>query len=161
MRFRAACALLALLGMVSLGLVTADVAPGTVADELGLQAPARTVAAPLLRTTPPTERPAFRSLGEGEASYYGPGFEGNLTANGETFRMNGLTAAHRTLPFGSHVRVTNLRTGESVVVRINDRGPFVGDRVIDLSKGAARTIGMIQSGTAPVLLELRSDSNEA
>lgn len=91
---------------------------------------------------------------KGMASWYGPGFHGRLTANGERYNQNGLTAAHKTLPFGTQVRVTNLRNGRSVIVRINDRGPFVGGRVIDLSKGAASVIGLVSSGVAPVQLEI-------
>jgi rare lipoprotein A (peptidoglycan hydrolase) len=88
-----------------------------------------------------------------EASYYGKGFAGRPTANGETFDPGKLTAAHRTLPFGSIVRVTDAVTGKSVDVRINDRGPFHGNREIDLSKAAAREIGMLGAGTAKVVLE--------
>jgi len=87
---------------------------------------------------------------KGEASWYGPGFNGKKTANGETFNMYKLTAAHKKLPFGTKVKVTNLQNGKSVVVRINDRGPFVKGRVIDLSKKAAQQIGLIQAGHAPV-----------
>lgn len=90
----------------------------------------------------------------GMASWYGPGFHGNFTANGEVYNQNQMTAAHRHLPFGTRVRVTNLDNGRSVIVRINDRGPFVGNRVIDLSAGAARFIGLIASGIAPVRLEV-------
>jgi rare lipoprotein A len=90
----------------------------------------------------------------GMASWYGPGFHGRRSASGEVFNQNALTAAHRTLPFGTQVRVTNLNTGQSVVVRITDRGPHVRGRVIDLSAGAARTIGLISSGVAPVSLEV-------
>jgi rare lipoprotein A len=90
----------------------------------------------------------------GPASWYGPKFHGRQTANGEQFDMNQMTAAHRTLPFGTKVRVTNRSNGRSVVVRINDRGPFVRNRVIDLSRGAAQTVGMIDSGVAPVKLEV-------
>jgi rare lipoprotein A len=95
-----------------------------------------------------------RARKQGMASWYGPGFHGRRTASGETFNAGALTAAHRYLPFGTRVRVTNVRNGRSVVVRINDRGPFSGGRVIDLSKGAARMIGVFQSGVAPVLLEV-------
>lgn len=91
----------------------------------------------------------------GMASWYGPGFHGNMSASGERFNQNALTAAHRTLPFGTIVQVTNLDNGRTVSVRINDRGPFSGDRVIDLSAGAARVLGLIQSGVAPVRLEVR------
>lgn len=83
--------------------------------------------------------PAFAG---GNASWYGPGFHGKRTASGERFNANGLTAAHRSLPFGTRVLVTNRTNGRSVVVRINDRGPFVGGRSIDLARGAARAIGM-------------------
>ncbi len=91
---------------------------------------------------------------KGMASWYGPGFHGRLTANGERYNQNGLTAAHKTLPFGTQVRVTNLNNGRSVTVRINDRGPFIRGRVIDLSKGAANVIGLVSSGVAPVQLEI-------
>ena len=90
----------------------------------------------------------------GRASWYGPGFHGRRTASGERFNIWAMTAAHRSLPFGTKVRVTNLRNGRSVVVRINDRGPYSGGRVIDLSKAAAQAIGMIRSGTAPVRIEV-------
>jgi rare lipoprotein A len=90
----------------------------------------------------------------GIASYYAHEFDGKPTANGEVYDMHQLTAAHRTLPFNSLVRVTNQQTGESVVVRINDRGPFKNDRVIDLSLAAAQRIGLIAQGTGPVRLEV-------
>ncbi|MXP32686.1 septal ring lytic transglycosylase RlpA family protein [Erythrobacter jejuensis] len=95
-----------------------------------------------------------RSLGFGVASYYGRRFHGRRTANGERFDMNALTAAHKTLPFGSRVRVTNPRNGKSVVVRINDRGPFIRGRTIDLSRNAAQKLGIIQRGHGRVELEL-------
>jgi rare lipoprotein A len=91
---------------------------------------------------------------QGKASWYGPGFHGRRTANGERFNTWAYTAAHRSLPFGTKVRVTNLRNNQAVVVRINDRGPYVGGRVIDLSKAAAQAIGMVRSGTAPVRIEI-------
>jgi rare lipoprotein A len=90
----------------------------------------------------------------GAASWYGGQFHGRTTANGERYNMNDLTAAHRSLPFGTKVRVTNVKNGKSVVVRINDRGPYVGKRVIDLSRGAAQKVSMIGSGVAPVRLEV-------
>lgn len=95
-----------------------------------------------------------KGVRRGTASWYGPGFHGRRTANGERYNQNGLTAAHRSLPFGTRVRVTNLRNNRSVVVRINDRGPFVGGRIIDLSAGAAKQIGVYHSGLAPVKLEI-------
>nr|BDD43801.1 hypothetical protein 20 [Spirochaetaceae bacterium] len=91
---------------------------------------------------------------EGIASWYGGKFQGRLTANGEVFDTNELTAAHRELPFGTIVQVTNTDTGASVVVRINDRGPFVDNRVIDLSRAAADAIGLTATGVAPVVLEI-------
>ena len=93
---------------------------------------------------------------QGAASWYGPGFYGRTTANGERFRKGTLTAAHRTLPFGTKVRVTNLSNGRSVVVRINDRGPFKFHRVIDLAHGAASQLRMMQAGEVPVKLEILS-----
>ena len=90
------------------------------------------------------------SVQRGHASWYGPGFHGRLTANGERFNTRALTAAHRTLPFGTRVRVVNQKTGRSVVVRINDRGPFIRGRIIDLAHNAAQKIGM--SGVAAVRL---------
>lgn len=106
---------------------------------------------------PATAPPSGQAIGGGEASYYGNELAGRPTASGERFQPTALTAAHRTLPFGSRVRVTNQRTGRSVIVRINDRGPFAKNRVIDLSLGAARQIGLASSGVAPVRLELLSE----
>ena len=90
----------------------------------------------------------------GIASFYGAYFAGKKTASGERFNPSRMTAAHKTLPFGTRVRVTNMRNGRSVVVRINDRGPFIRGRVIDLSRGAAGVIGMIGRGIAPVRVEV-------
>ncbi|UOM36828.1 septal ring lytic transglycosylase RlpA family protein [Acuticoccus sp. I52.16.1] len=93
-------------------------------------------------------------VSSGVASYYGKRFHGRRTANGERFNMNALTAAHRSLPFGTKVKVTNPRTGRSVTVRINDRGPFHGGRSIDLSRAAAAKIGMVDAGVAKVKIEI-------
>ena len=90
----------------------------------------------------------------GEASYYGGHHHGKKTASGERFDQNGLTAAHRTLPFGTQVRVTNLNNERSVVVRINDRGPFVRGRIIDVSRAAAERLGMLRAGVVPVRIEV-------
>ena len=103
---------------------------------------------------PVEEKPATTSLGSGVASYYGRRFHGRRTANGERFDMHGYTAAHRTLPFGSKVEVTNPATGRSVTVRINDRGPFTRGRTIDLSRAAAEEIGLIARGHGTVELAL-------
>jgi rare lipoprotein A len=90
----------------------------------------------------------------GVASWYGPGFYGNQTANQELFDPRKLTAAHRRLPFGSYVRVTRVDNEESVIVRINDRGPFKRGRIIDLTETAARELGMLDDGIAPVVIEV-------
>lgn len=97
-----------------------------------------------------------RDLGVVVASYYGKRFHGRLTANGERFNMNAMTAAHKKLRFGTKVRVTNVANGRSVVVRINDRGPYIRGRTIDLSRAAAARIGMIQRGHAKVRMEIVS-----
>jgi rare lipoprotein A len=101
-------------------------------------------------------QPARQSAtnGHGVASWYGKQYHGRKTASGEPFNMNALTAAHRTHPFGTTVRVTNLDNGKDVVVRINDRGPYAKGRVIDLSYAAAKRIGMVEAGVADVRLEV-------
>ncbi|QFR44225.1 septal ring lytic transglycosylase RlpA family protein [Sulfurimonas sp. CVO] len=90
----------------------------------------------------------------GNASWYGPDFHGKLTSNGETYNMYDMTAAHKTLPMNTIVKVTNKKNGLSTVVRINDRGPFIATRIIDLSNTAARKIDMIDDGTAPVTIKI-------
>jgi rare lipoprotein A len=92
----------------------------------------------------------------GIASWYGPGFHGKLTANGERYDQNGLTAAHRTLPLGTWVNVRDLRTNRTVKVRVNDRGPYKKGRSIDLSYAAANALGIVERGTAPVEIQLLS-----
>jgi rare lipoprotein A len=96
---------------------------------------------------------AGQRVQNGQASWYGPGFHGRRTASGETFDTNALTAAHRSLPFGTRVRVVNKKTGRSVVVRINDRGPYAHGRVIDLSRASAQAIG-ITGVTAVEVMQL-------
>lgn len=93
----------------------------------------------------------------GLASYY---WQGSRTASGEHFNKNGISCAHRTLPFGSHITVTNLRNGRSVTCRVNDRGPFIKGRVVDLSLGAARVVGMTQAGVVPVSISYDYISNK-
>lgn len=90
----------------------------------------------------------------GIASWYGPNFHGNRTANGEIFDMNKMTAAHKSLPFETKVRVTDLKSNRSVTVRINDRGPFIKGRILDLSRRAAEKLGIIDTGTAEVGLQI-------
>ena len=98
-------------------------------------------------------KPSSKDM-RGEASWYGPGYQRKTTANGEKFNQNAMTAAHKTLPFNTKVKVTDLSTGKSVVVRINDRGPYAKDRIIDLSKKAAEKLGMKEKGHAQVKLEI-------
>ncbi len=106
-----------------------------------------------LRTRPLSTMPQDKSW-DGTASWYGRKFHGRRTASGEVFNMHEYTAAHRNLPFGTRVRVTNLRTGRYTIVRINDRGPFVRGREIDLSYVAARDIGILEKGLEVVRLEI-------
>jgi rare lipoprotein A len=96
---------------------------------------------------------SYKYSDTGNASYYSDKLDGNKTANGEIFRQNKLTAAHKTLPFGTEVKVTNLANHKSVIVRINDRGPFVSGRIIDLSKAAAKQIDMVNAGVIKVRIE--------
>ncbi|MEL6738024.1 MAG: septal ring lytic transglycosylase RlpA family protein [Pseudomonadota bacterium] len=103
---------------------------------------------------PPRGPQILRSLGTRTASYYGKRFHGRRTANGERFDMNAMTAAHKTLPFGTRVLVTNPANGRSVTVRINDRGPFIRGRAIDLSRAAAEELGIIRRGHARVQLDI-------
>jgi len=93
----------------------------------------------------------------GQASWYGPNFHGKTTSSQEVFDMYDMTAAHKSLPFGTYVMVTNLDNGRSVKVRINDRGPFIRGRVIDLSYAAAKVLGMVGTGVVPVRIEILSD----
>ncbi|MEB3157050.1 MAG: septal ring lytic transglycosylase RlpA family protein [Cyanobacteriota bacterium] len=113
---------------------------------LRMRPPAAPAQSPLLASA--------RGVQVGQASWYGPGFFGGRTASGEILRPGTLTAAHRHLAFGTKVRVTNLDNGRSTVVRINDRGPFTGGRVIDLAHGAAQVLGLTASGIADVKLEV-------
>ncbi|VWX51889.1 septal ring lytic transglycosylase RlpA family protein [Novosphingobium sp. 9U] len=117
-------------------------ASGTLVEQAPLTAPQKDV------------EPTYQKVGSGMASYYGRELAGNRTASGERFNPSALTAAHRTLPLGSMVRVTNPRTGDSVIVRINDRGPFHSNRLIDLSEAAARQIGIRAAGSGVVELSV-------
>jgi rare lipoprotein A (peptidoglycan hydrolase) len=96
----------------------------------------------------------------GRASWYGPGFQGKVTASGETFDEAALTAAHKSLPLGSKARVTNVTNGNSVKVKINDRGPFTQGRIIDLSRAAARALGILETGIAIVRVELVASESD-
>jgi len=104
----------------------------------------------------------FNEIGVMTASWYGPRFHGKLTANGEQYDQMALTAAHKSLPFGTVLQVTNFKNGKSVIVRINDRGPYIEGRDLDLSKGTALTLGMIDRGVIKVKVsevKLNSDTN--
>ena len=114
--------------------------------------PARVETPPETATTPPEVKPLFVQMGK--ASWYGAPFHNRKAANGETYDMNALTAAHLTLPLNSIVRVTNVKSGQSVTVRITDRGPFVEDRIVDLSAAAAKSIDVWRRGIALVKLEV-------
>jgi rare lipoprotein A len=125
--------------------------PALANEPVALTSPIATVVAPgalteTISAAAVQPETAYRTIGAGMASYYGRELAGNRTASGERFNPWDLTAAHRTLPLGSKVRVTNPRTGSSVIVRINDRGPFHGSRLIDLSEAAAREIGIRAAG---------------
>jgi len=123
---------------------------------------------PALRYGPPTRNtfpgdPVFEQEGpppgwrqRGLASYYGKKFHGRTTANGEVYDMYGISAAHRNLPFGTRVRVRRLESGRTIDVRINDRGPFIEGRIIDLSYGAAEALGMVRDGVVAVEIEVLS-----
>lgn len=145
--------------MATLPLSGPVLAEDTLAEEAAVAtavdtAPALTEPAPAV---PAEEAPRFEPIGSGMASYYGNELAGARTASGERFNPSALTAAHRTLPFGSKVRVTFAKTGESVIVTINDRGPFHGNRVIDLSEAAAEQIGLARAGSGRVDLALLAD----
>ena len=124
-------------------------------------APSRPPSQPSAQQPPTRSTPFIPGIfiQEGTASWYGVPFNGRRAANGEIFDMNTLVAAHRTLPFGSILRVTNLNNGRDVQVRVIDRGPFVGDRIVDLARAAAVALDMIGTGTAPVRIELLSGPN--
>jgi rare lipoprotein A len=95
----------------------------------------------------------YINLGTMKASWYGPRFHGKLTANGEIYDQMALTAAHKTLKFGTLLKVTNPKNGKSVIIRINDRGPYIGDRELDLSKGSAIKLGLIEKGVSRVKIQ--------
>lgn len=109
------------------------------------------------RMVPPSAAGSGGHTLSGIASWYGEDFHGRRTSNREIYDMYEMTAAHKTLPFGTRVMVTNLNNGRTIAVRINDRGPFVGERIIDLSYAAAATIDMVGSGVAPVRLDILGD----
>jgi rare lipoprotein A len=117
---------------------------------------AAVTAALLVLAVPINHGPVSADVGKsisGSASWYGGKFHGRRTANGERYDQNAMTAAHKTLPFGTMVRVTDQRTGKSINVKINDRGPYHGSRIIDLSKAAATKLGFRDAGTTKVCID--------
>jgi rare lipoprotein A len=150
-----------IVAMAAVGLLTSTPGMAVIPHDFGKVAEALTPGpqpqfAPI-ETIAPVEaeaEPALEHLGDGTASYYGHELAGNRTASGERFNPKALTAAHRTLPLGTKLKVTNKTNGKSVIVRVNDRGPFVKKRLIDLSLGAAQQISMVGAGHAAVRLEL-------
>jgi rare lipoprotein A len=141
---------------VAIAAIVAGCAQQAVAPEPA--PPANPAPAPAPPSSPAAPAPAAQNqageIERGRVSLYGADFVGKTTANGETFNPDGLTMAHRRLPFGTRVRVTNLENQRSVVVTVNDRGPFVAGRIADLSLGAARQIGMVASGVVDAILEV-------
>lgn len=146
-----AAALVGLSGCGKQAVVTPDSRPGSPATQT--TAPRGTKPYTVMGKTyyPMLSAENFRE--NGTASWYGKDFHGKQTANGERYDMYGMTAAHKLLPFGTMVRVTSRTSGKSIVVRINDRGPFVDNRIIDLTHTGAKELGMLASGTAPVFIE--------
>ena len=154
---------MALAGLMFSAPVKADTPHSLPEIEAATANPAGPVETPVVPAAEPeaasaAEQPeveqAFEHLADGEASYYGAELAGNRTASGEIFDPGKLTAAHRTLPMGTMLRVTNRSNGKSVIVRVNDRGPFVGDRIVDISRAAAEEISMVRAGKVMVSLEL-------
>ncbi|AEI65993.1 septal ring lytic transglycosylase RlpA family protein [Corallococcus macrosporus] len=144
----------AVAGLLCLGFTSACASRAAKPDPV--EAPPRSSKSPKPRGGAPgvTKRPKMpRSyLGEGLASFYGPGLHGRPTASGERFDQEAMTAAHRKLRFGSCLRVVNMENGRAVKVRVNDRGPFIDGRIVDLSKGAARKLDMLDKGVVRVRL---------
>jgi rare lipoprotein A len=160
--FLLAFALLAVAGCAHRTRTTRPPSPAPLPQPSPAAAPGATAPSPPSGPPPAVElQPAVPGeyTEDGVASWYGIPFNGHRTSDGEIYDMHQLTAAHRTLPFGAIVRVTNLRNGRQTEVRINDRGPFVANRVIDLSLSAAQALDMVGTGTAPVRLEVIAGPN--
>lgn len=147
-------ALIATLAALPLGSALAETAPALPLEVAAVETVPVVQPLPEVAPLPAQPAPATRAFGGGMASFYGAELHGRRTASGERFDMHDLTAAHRTLPFGTRVVVTNPANGRSVTVRINDRGPFHGNRVIDLSRAAASEIGLVARGHGRVELAL-------
>lgn len=147
-----------LAAVASVSSAVAAPAPAT-AEPAPTMLVSRPVVQELPASTAEADEDSYEFIGTGIASFYGVKFAGRRTASGAIFDPEGLTAAHPTLPFGTHLQVTNASTGESVVVTVTDRGPYHSNRVIDLSKAAAREIGLIARGSGKVELAVLSSDN--
>ena len=163
-------AILAALCVVATGCASMDrsgTRPGGVAEGTGTPPPStkegtgtRPQAPAAPPATPAKPAPPRASVQTGKASWYGDAHHGKKTASGEAYDMAELTAAHRSLPLGTRVRVVNLENGRSVVVRVNDRGPFARGRIIDLSRAAARELGHLDTGVFTVRIEVLEDGGD-
>lgn len=149
-------ALLAAVGWCLVGAAPVAAAPTLPLADIGAMLATQTDTPSDVVISPetPDTAPLYEAVGQGEASYYGRELAGNRTASGERFNPADFTCAHRTLPLGSRLRVTNKANGKSVIVRVNDRGPFAHHRIIDVSLAAAKQIAMVGPGEADVTLEL-------
>jgi rare lipoprotein A len=154
----AVCAALATIGAAHAQQAPAAAAPAVAPAPAPAAAPA-----PAPKMTAPAAAPAAASgdASEGKVAHYGAKFNGRKTASGEVFNVNAMTMAHKTLPFGTRVKVTNLANKKSVVVRVNDRGPTSPDRIGDLTTGAARKIGMTKAGVVDARLEVVGQAKPA
>jgi len=119
------------------------------------------VAEQIVSTAPVAKPLSYTNAESGKASWYGPRFHGRKTANGERYNMNAYSAAHRTYAFGTKICVHNLKNGRGVTLRVNDRGPFIRGRVVDVSRKAAYGLDMVRSGTAPVRVEVLDKARES
>lgn len=154
-----ALGVLALAVLAGCATVPAQSLPSRAAPPMEVPAVSAELAPPQAPSEPdPAPQQAMRELQRGRASWYGPRFQGRRTANGERYDMHAMTAAHKTLPFGTVVRVRSLRTGREVDVRINDRGPYGPDYVIDVSRSAAQALGLLEPGEKDVLLQVPSST---
>jgi rare lipoprotein A len=155
-------AILTALCLVATGCASTSSRPGSPPEVTGARPPSESTGtrpqAPAVPAPPAKPAPPRANVQTGKASWYGDAHHGKKTASGEPYDQTQLTAAHRSLPLGTRVRVTNVANGRTVVVRINDRGPFVGGRIIDLSRAAAQELGSLGAGLFPVRLEVLEDA---
>jgi rare lipoprotein A len=157
-------AILTALCLVATGCASTSSRPGSPPEVTGARPPSESTGirpqAPAVPAPPAKPSPPRANVETGKASWYGDAHHGKKTASGEVYDMAELTAAHRSLPLGTRVRVVNVENGRSVVVRVNDRGPFVRGRIIDLSRAAARELGPLGAGVFTVRIEVLEDAAE-